>query len=396
MIKLFTSNTTRGATGAVIEEIKRNYSIGVNQIILTPDSYKFTIEKEIFNALELDGSFDIEVTTFARLAQSILKHKAKKCLSKEGAVLLLRNVIAHNKDKLLHYGAVANNPRFAHEIFAVIASIRNNGYTANDLERILPNLAKGTKTKTHDFALLFREYENALTGKYADATYMVDALMEKIPTSKKIRDSHIYAIAYDKFTGQQLKVLELLAKYGRSLSVGVTPNNRGSNAHLYPWETGEAIKSMPIKVENMDYVFEAIKEPFSTLNKRMFSYTQIPNKLPCNGKIHISRENNVYEEFNGIAHEIARLVRREGVRYNEISIINLNPDYNNELSSILARYDIPHFVSLKYSLGNTIIAKFIKEYFEVIVFNKRADKVVAFMKDPLFQGDVDCVCEFEN
>ena len=396
MIKLFTGNTTRGATSAVIDEIKRNYAIGVNQIILTPDSYKFTIEKEIFNALELEGSFDIEVTTFARLAQSILKHKAKKCLSKEGAVLLLRNVIARNKDKLLHYGAVANNPRFAHEIFAVIASIRNNGYTANDLEKILPNLAKGTRTKTHDFALLFREYENALVGKYADATYMVDALIEKIPDSKTIKDSYVYAIAYDKFTGQQLKVLELIAKNCRSLSVGVTPNNRGANAHLYPWETSEAIKAMPVKVKEMDYVFERVKEPFATLNKRMFSYTQIPNKVSCDGRINISRENNVFEEFNGIAHEIARLVRREGVRFNEISIINLNPDYNNELSSILDRYEIPHFVSLKYSLGNTIIAKFIKEYFDVIVFNKRVDKVIQFMKDPIFGGDTDDVCEFEN
>ena len=396
MIKLFTSNTTRGATSAVIGEIKRNYAIGVNQIILTPDSYKFTIEKEIFNALELEGSFDIEVTTFARLAQSVLKHRAKKCLSKEGAVLLLRNVIAYNKDKLMHYGAVANNPRFAHEIFAVIASIRNNGYTSEDLERIVPNLVKGTKTKTHDFALLFREYEKALTGKYADATYMVDALIDAIPNSKKIRDSHVYAIAYDKFTGQQLKVLELLAKHSRSLSVGTTPNNRGSNAHLYPWETSESIKAMPLKVQNMDYVFDAIKEPFATLNKRMFSYSQVANKVASEGSIHISRENNVFEEFNGIAHEIARLVRREGVRYNQISIINLNPDYNNELSSILDRYEIPHFVSLKYSLGNTIIAKFIKAYFDVIVFNKRADKVIAFMKDPMFAGEVDEICEFEN
>ena len=75
--------------------------LGDNDIcIVVPDKLSATMEKTIFEKLDIDCSFNINVSTLNRLSKNILAEtKAKyRTISKIGGIILLKKVLNENQD----------------------------------------------------------------------------------------------------------------------------------------------------------------------------------------------------------------------------------------------------------------------------------------------------------
>ena len=90
-----------------LDKIKQGLDEGRKQFIIVPDRFSLNMEKMIMEKLSLTATFDVEVLTFSRLANLVLKDfSGKKVLSMLEAILIVEYLISQNKDKLVCFQCV--------------------------------------------------------------------------------------------------------------------------------------------------------------------------------------------------------------------------------------------------------------------------------------------------
>ncbi len=397
MIKIITTNTINAGMRAVIDQIALN-GLEEKHVVIVPDAHALSAEKVIFERLDLKGSMNIEVVSFMRFASKTLEGKIGSTLSKQGAVLFFKKVVNKCQSKLVHYGKSALTDGFAGEMYAVISSVRNNGISIKEFEESLMKLSGTTLNKAQDILLLYREYMDML-GSFTDSTTRLEAFRREIANSTKIENSHIYLYGFDSLSQKQIEIISALGRSAKSVTIGLAKTNFGINHDLYPREVIERLTSY-LQTEKVEYVledgvFERIKEPFNVLHQNLFTPLKPQFKKAGQGIV-VFKECDVYSQYNAVAREIIRLVRREGLRFNDIAVVDCGEPASMDFKEILTRYGIPHFIDERYPLTISLFSKFIVAILEVARFGYRLDKVRNLIKNPLFSTSFEEVCDFEN
>ncbi|MBO5776377.1 MAG: PD-(D/E)XK nuclease family protein [Clostridia bacterium] len=398
MLKIITSNTANCAMQAVIDSIMVRGVTSDKHVVIVPDAYSLSAEKAILERLDLQGSMNIEVVSFTRFAVKTLGSQIGACLSKEGAVLVFKKVINKNLENLHHYRKAALSDGFAGETYAVIASIRNNGISVEEFEEALSNLEGSTLSKAKDLLVLYREYMKEL-GSFNDSTTQLDAFINKLPSDENVAKTNVYLFGFDSLSQKQIEIIGALATYAKSVTIGLMDSNGGANRNLYPYGVIERLldycELSKIEVDKEERRIESIREPFNTIHRNLFAVTDT-HANDVHNAVTLFKEADVYAEYNAVAREINRLVRREGYRYNDIVVIDADGSTKQDLKEIFTRYGIPHFIDERYPLTYSIVYKFIASCLEVARYGFRADKVRALIKNPLFINDYELVADYDN
>lgn len=398
-IKIYTSNTLNGACSLVIDALGRQNTAGSRHIVIVPDKFSLSIEKEIFIRLGIEASFNIDVVSFMRLSAKYQSNPTE-CLSKSGALLVFKKVLNRHASSLRHYGRVARLPGFASEMYAVITSFRNNCHSPEAIRMAVEKLPQDspTRRKAEDIALLYKEYIKELAQGYGDGTTRMDEFVKKAPELDILHESHVYIAGFSSFTAKQYQIIAALMKVSKSLTIAATPGNGGENADFYPYSTLRRLTELAEEENSPADVVassECLKEPFGTINRYLFSAKEV--RTPPNpGAFAVFEENTVYDEINGIAKEIARLVATDGLRYRDIAVVSCNDSHAELIRSIFGRYRIPCFVDKKYKLTDSLCYKYLFSALETAEYNLRRDKLLDFAKNPLCGLTYDEADNLEN
>ncbi len=397
MIKILLGNTLNSCMNAVIDRIKENDYTKGRHVVIIPDAHTLTAEKVIFERLGINGSMNIEAVSFTRFARKVLGGNVGHTLSKQGAVLYFKKAINKVQDKLVHYKQTAKTDGFAGEMYAVIASVRNNGISENDLEEAILKLSGTTMEKAKDILVLYKEYI-AMLKEFSDSTSRLEKFMQECPSSPKVTESYFYLYGFDSLSEKQIEIISTLAKYSKGVTIGLVHSGGMGNKGLYPDEVvdrlTEYLDRAQIDYEEEEGYHEVIKAPFDVLHDNLFS--QVDARAVNDGSVTVFKEINVYEEYNAIAREIVRLVRREKLRYKDIAVIDCAERASVDFKEILNRYQVPHFMDERYNLTSSLLFRYVSALFDVIRYGYRIDKVRAFIKSPLFSLEADKISAFEN
>lgn len=393
MLKIVFSDTMNGAARAVLKELAGESG---RRIVLVPDSHTLGVEKLVMEYTGLNATLDIEVTGIMRLAK---RETGMSVLTKEGGVLLMKKVVNACRKQLVHYARAARAPGFAGEIFAAITSIRMNGVTPERLEQAIGELPDGaTRRKNRDLVTLYRGYLEELKKAGCDGTMRAERFAAEIPSNPRLKGAKVFAFGFDSLSGIQIKILTELAAAG-NVTVGLVRAYGEDNAELIPEDFAArlvgAAAELGVKTAKPVHVREKTAEPFYTLSRTIFSGSgrKVRDER---GAVTLFYESDIFEEYNAVAREIARLVRREGYRYKDIAVIDAAPEHAKQLDEVFTRYRIPHFIDLRYPLKDTLPAKYISAIADMAVFNMRRDKVFRVLKNPLFAWDEREKFLFEN
>ena len=392
MLNVIFSNTSSGAEQAIFSILGQ---VPGRKILLVPDSYTLGMEKAVMEHIGPNATFDIEVTGFSRLAS---KETGTGILSKEGGVLIMKRAIDGSRKELRHYSGVAGVQGFANEMFAVVTSMRLNGITPERLREAAGEMDEcATLRKNRDIAILYERYLEELKKEGFDGTSRAERFAGEIASNAALKGVNVFAVGFDSLSAIQIKILTELALVGNVTAA--LPNGYGQpNAELYP---AESVRRLLTYARDRGVVItkpvrhrEALKEPFRTLHANIFSGSD--KKVKNDGSVVLFGEANIFEEFNAVAREIVRLVRREGLRFKDIAVVNAAPENGKELDEVFTRYDIPHYIDLRYPLKDTVPVKYIVAATDVARFNFRRDKLMRLLKSPLFDWNEEEKFRFEN
>ncbi|MDE5990165.1 MAG: hypothetical protein K2H36_01105, partial [Clostridia bacterium] len=177
MIELILTNTLDSAP--ILEKLKTSRSKAKKHILFVPDRFSLSYQKAVLEYLDIKGTFDIEVTSFPRLANQLLKGKSR-LLDKQSEIMLLRKVIEDNKSELLCFSKLGKSADFANDMYAAISQIRNSNIPVEKMAQAIDGLPERIANKTKDIVTIYRDYVEFLQQGYCDGTSKLQALAELI------------------------------------------------------------------------------------------------------------------------------------------------------------------------------------------------------------------------
>ena len=387
--------------------IKEN--IDTRIYIITPEQFSFTLEKKLLDMMDNGSSINAEVLTFNRMAYRVFNEvggAVKTNLTSYGKAMIIYNILLENKNKLKFIGKSEENVEL---ISTQFTEFKKHGI------KTLDNVINTTddmylKTKLKDMSLLYNSYNAEISNKYIDENDILTILLEKIDASKAFDNSVIYIDEFVGFTYQEYEIIRKLLKKAREVIVTVCSDNLSMNDNkdidifYSSKETAQKLIDIAneenVKIESPLCVAEKNNRFKNDELKHLEENIYAPLYSKFNGNnsnIEIFLANNQYSEIEEIAQKIVKLVKNDGYRYREISIITKNLDrYSSLAKAIFEKYNIPIFIDEKKELNQNILIKFITSLIDIFAKNWSYEAVFGYIKTGLLNLDEDNIYVLEN
>ena len=395
MLNVVVSNSIYSARSLILEKMQSNRAQANTQIVVVPDRFAMSAERDVLHELGIKGSFDIVVTSFMKLAKRVLGSVADDSMSAEGAVMLLYRAITKVRDKLSVYKKVSHKAGFTPELYAVIANIRRNCYSVDDLRAVLPKLPQYVKSKCSDILAVYEQYVKELDEGKMDGSTLLERLATAIPESDFISNADVYFLDFFSYTGEQKRVIKALIKYANSVTT-YSLKGYGENSRIYDSRDVDELiryaKSERVKVEET-ILPNTLQDGRRLVADRLFSYKRL-DKVRGGEGIKIYEAESIDGEVEHLARNILMLTK-EGYRYRDISVLAGSDNIIPTIKRIFARHNIPVFTDEKTLLINTPIAKF---YQGARKLKKRSDvgECVSLIKNPYSRVEKGDIQDFQN
>ncbi|MBQ3414765.1 MAG: exodeoxyribonuclease V subunit gamma [Clostridia bacterium] len=378
--------------------------------VITPEQFSFTAEKKLMEICGKKAVINVEVITLSRMAYRVLNEiggNSKKSLSKCGKSMIIYSILNAHKKDFKFLGKSDENIDLA---MRAVTEFKKHGITYEDLDNEIENLNdEYLKTKLNDINLVFKEFEKRIEDSYIEETDLLNLLLNAIEESNLVKESVIYIDEFQGFTYQEYKIIAKLVKLAKQVTITMCTDNMVLNFepdtdvfysnkltleklvkltkdyNLKQEKSVELLKKYRFKNEELIHLEENLYDIKST----MFEQT-VDN-------IHLFLAKNQYSEIENIAKNIHSLVKNEGLRYRDISVITKNIDtYSSLIRTIFKKYKIPVFIDEKRDLNQNIIVQYFLALIEVIFKNFSNEALFGYIKSGFLDFDEDDIFKLEN
>gem|GEM_PF-3443499 len=386
---LYISNTYLHAFNMILDKLNLAVeNTNAKQFLVVPDRFTLNAEKSVFEKLSIKSTFNIEVITLSKLATKVLNAQTdnKKLLTKQSGVMLVTKIILNKQNELKAYKKATKLTGFAKSIFETITQLKSCNITPEEFENSYTGENLALKLKMHDIFLIYKEYELLLKSGYLDANTKLSLLVENLPNSDFIKNTHFYFALFDNFTPKQYLIIQNLIKYASSVNVGFASNTKQNNQNIYPTNMYENLTtiaklySMQLKdiikndTEHLPNEFNHIAKNFYALNKN-----QVELKTDA---VQLVQAKTVKEEVQFVASKITENIILNNYRYKDINVAVANIEqYAPVIEQVFKNYKIPYFIDKSKVLTEHIYVKFIINALNAVKNNLLTNDVLSFSKN---------------
>ena len=389
----------------IAEKIKSDNQI----LIITPEQFSFTAEKKLMEAIDTNAVFNAEVVTLSRMAYRVINEiggRTETNLSKCGKAMLIYSILNNNKKELKLIG---KNDENVDMLDTAITEFKKHGISIEQLKQEIDKQEDiYLKNKLTDLSLVYEEFENQLSGKYIDETDLLTILAENIENTDMFNNQYIYIDEFTGFTKQEYQIIEKLILVANQVTVTIcidelnipkNPNtdifysNENTVNKLFEIAQNCGTKVEEIKLENK-YRFKS--NELKHLEENL--YENRPHKYTNSVEnIKLFLAKNQYSEIEEVAKNILKLVRDNGYRYKDISIITKNiSNYSSLARAIFDKYDIPIFIDENRDLNQNIIIQYILSVLEIFTKNWSYESVFNYIKTGFSNIEEDEIFKLEK
>lgn len=387
---VYASDTMTSVRRAVLENLKKHR--GERNIVIVPDQFSLTIEREVLDVLNSDCCFDIEVVSFSRYADKLIGRHGN-VLNKQTSVMLLSRVIIERADRLNYYGKAAFHRGFAEEIYAVITNFRNSGVTVGKLEIAVKKLNGFMHNKLSDIILLYSGYIDALK-EYRDMTTMLELLRDKLSDDNEVAGTNYFITDFYDMSQVKYDIVKVLTQRAKNVYIGLL-NNRGRNSHIYNKKFYTTIIShADVDEQEIININSGLSAEKILIKENIFAYGINCLKIGSES-VEIYETRNIESEIEYAAMSIRRNIIADNVRYRDIAVAvpDVN-EYSEAIKRIFDRYEIPFFIDKKYPLAEHTCFKILK--LAVSAASLKQQDILNLIKDKSFGLTYDEQHNFEN
>ena len=392
MIELILTNTLDSAP--ILEKLKSSTASSKKHMLFVPDRFSLSYQKAVLEYLNIKGTFDIEVTSFPRLANQLLKGKSR-LLDKQSEIMLLRKVIEDNKENLLCFNKIGRSADFVGDMYAAISQIRNSNIPVEKMAQAVGDLPERIANKTKDIVTIYKDYVEFLQEGYTDGTSKLQALADLI-YSGILNDYNIYISDFMSFSSVEYEIIKALALNSLNLTICLVDSQNG-NSQVFPYEVKARLSSIAEECGlglKISHVEQELTGDALLVYKGLYGYKKIKGER--DGRMSIVACQDVSQEIKSVAREINYFVRK-GARYKDFAIVCCDfASYAPYIKNVFDNFGIPFYADIKQPLSAQSITKLIASAIRVVNEDFAQFEVVEYAKHPFVTSDYNEACIFEN
>ena len=384
-INYIISSTTNGATTKALEQVAKlaEENAFENYIVIVPETKSIAIERELLD-LSKSGAFsNVFIYSFVRLLGRVGGIAEESMVSKQTCVMLLRQIILDNLDKLKCYHKAAQSVGFAEKIYDTIQQFKSSGVNLEDLNVAMNSGNEALKAKLEDISFVFSEYQRVLGDGLFDDCDRLNMLGQFAKTNEFLKSAEIFIVGFDNVTTEMVSVLKEFAVNSKSITFSCCyfAENR-KDKHI---QNNELYKKFISIAEKLKYPYiPTVHNPtFSGdfWNIQNYLYSTENKKVASKGEVQVFEYQTKQKELEFVASEIIKEVK-SGKRFRDIAIIDNELDVDEDaLKQVLEDYEIPYFLKKSYDISGHFFVKFLKQCFDVVRYHLSSDKVLCWLSN---------------
>ena len=414
MLRLIYGKSGSGKSSFCFSEISKLIEEGkANKIyIITPEQFSFTAERKLMDEMEKIGCgavISAEVLTLSRMAYRVMQEVGGglESLSKCGKAMLVYSILSNNQKNLKFLGKSDENIDLS---IRAITEFKKHGVSVDDLLSEISGVEDlYLKNKLQDMSLIYKEFEDKISESYIEDTDLLTLLSENLDKVDLVKNSIIYIDEFSGFTYQEYQVIKEFLRLAKEVNITICTDNLDFNTNpdidIYYPNKITVKKSLNLAKENDIGTDESVHLEkglrFKTEELQFLSNNLYSNNSTIYGKdvenLSLFLAKNEYSEVENTAKEIEKLVRKENMRYRDISIITKNiENYSSLVRAIFREYDIPVFIDEKRDLNQNIIVQYVLSILEVLSKNFSSEEVFSYIKLGFFDYEKEEIFKLEN
>lgn len=424
-VRLVLGRAGTGKTHYCLEAVRdaqRGAPFGPPLILLVPEQATFQMEQGLI-AVGVEGSARARILSFKRLAHLIFQETGgalRPRLTDVGRTMLLRALVHRRRGALQLYHQVVREAGFIERLGRTFSEFRAHGYSPDDIER-QATAAGGPpspllRKKLHDLSLLYRDYVEHIADKYADPDSDLGEAAEALLRSGLLRGAEIWIDGFAGFTPQEYRLLYALIQVAKRTHVSLcldpdeflrlqsAPEEEVERSLFrLPLETARELlaiaKQSGVPVEEPVVLRHGAERPSRFRHPALLHLEQnwedasAPPYREAAECVRIERADDRTAEVESVATEIQRLVRLEGYRYQEISVIVRSLDtYAAHIAAVFTRMGIPYFIDSRRDMLFHPLVHALTAALEAVSTGWQSEPIMRFLKTdftPLPRARVD-------
>lgn len=360
-------------------------------IMLVNDKYSFEAEKSFIEKFGGTGLNNIDVFTFRKLSDSFVSRENSVYMTEAGKQMVIQRAIneylSTEPPLSMNMLRAMKKDGFTSVAASFLGEMANYRTTGDDVrEAIKDHEDKNFVEKMTVVADIYDIYSHMMSElNYTDANEYLDDLAKAIDQDTEFfKDTYVFVDAFNDFLLPRWNVIKSINRRAKQVYITLSVSENETEKEIY--KINEATLDM-IKDE---YAIEEINagehllhtkqsnpELYKLLNSwdSELSFDEIPNNIK------LFRSLDMYMEVERVACKIVDLVREEGYRYRDISVVVPDcEEYASLVEPVFGEYDIPYFSDRKQMLHNHPITVQITALFDMLENNFDYESVFAYLK----------------
>lgn len=386
--------------------------------LLVPRQATFLTERRL--TCELGAFTRVRVVSFDELGRQIASDCGESAVPEVtsiGRQMILGHLLRQNQTSLQYFASVARRPGLAAELDATFDEFERSGKTTEDLVDLIDHLKHATDdaqgpslvAKMKDLHLLYKAYVAYLGQERLDQHRRLTQVLEKIEQCKLVKHAAVYVDGFSDFTDYERKVLAGLGKTCSSVHICLMMDPSSptlADPHHLPNELSLfhhveqtyrrlwfAMQEAHVKVTEPVRLTEQHRfqtEALARVERELFavrSARATPVDEPCvttDCGVRLLELPDPAAEVDAVAREIRSLLRQDGWRFRDITVLVRSLDtYHGLIDRSFREHGIPYFVDRRRTAAHHPLLQFVRSMLQIARGNWPHPAVMALLKSGL-------------
>ena len=404
MLKIITGPVGSGKTGEIMARLATHVRDGGRAIFIVPEQASFMAERDVYTRLGV-LSQHVRVTSFTRLSEQVIGEtggSGVQPLDAPGRYLLMAMALEDVSDLLKIYRRHTYMAAFVDKMVETLDELRSAGIGPEELARIGRQEEGHTGPKLGEMALIMDAYEALVGEHYADSTDLVNMAAGQLAESGSVRGTRVFIDSFAGFTAPEYRAIEAMLAIGCPVDITLCllPNDSryevAQQTFNRLWALSERMGLGKPVQGHLNEAKRFVSEEVAMVAEEALAPST--GRWAALGRdVGFYKAKSPYDELAFTAAEIGRLVREEGYRYRDITVMTRDLGrYAGHLRPVFARYGIPLFVDVEEIAAAKLLPTFLAAALKAAVGQEGIAPFLQVAKSPALGIDPVAVGEFEN
>lgn len=361
-------------------------------LVLVPEQYTLESERELIEALHIEGSFRLQVLSPARLYSRIFDETSRPDavrVDEQGRVMLMHAALKGLTRELTWYRGAQHKSGFAERAAGQIKELKQAGYTPERLRELAESMKSGPlEAKLKDLSLIWTAYEETLAGRYMDGEDELFRALERVNEAPFLKGARIWAHGFELVSPTLARTLTALAaQHDVCLLLPLECDEAAGD-----YETFEPVRRTFERLCRMIseegiawekvYLEEPAQQESELLRLRREINALFPRPWPESPRaVRLASRRNPLDEAMLVMATIRSRVMSGAMRWRDAAIVCFElPDYDDALRRAAALYEVPIFLETGRSADRNALSRFVTLALRLTAANWPLEDVLSIMR----------------